>query len=655
MNGRGDVTETIIPSTYVEVRAEGLGSSAGTATGVVGVVGTAAGGPVDQAVQLSGPSAARDLFGAPDEFARPLGTEPLTLVRALELVYANGASSVIGVRVADQARATASFSIRSAGGATVATLTARYPGTEGNAIRVGVAPAEEPCDIEGEEHTTTFAALRHARVLPSAANRIRVVRGNSRRVDALEIVYRYVVEHERVVPDAADRYFLARAPVVSPSASPTVAAVNVITVTTTDGLSTSYGDGDILYGAGSGPSAGEVRLNDSTGEVTFAADGQPPAGARVEATYAMQAPEPKVGQVRLSVWDGAVDFAMPDAPRATDGDRLQAWYQVAAASCVAVRLERAGAVESYTVPDATVLAERVTAGSAMATARADGAHGAELPVVGVDGYFGTGANTAGANGEAAGPDDYRAGLAVLASQPADIVVLAGQDATAASTLLLDHLAETEQVDRACIGVLGAPGATVAEFLGHRIDSDRVILVAPGLRQADGVALPPAYTAAAVAGLLGSVPVQTSLTNKTLVVPGLAIDINRGEQAQLIRRNVLTVVDRQGFRVVKGMTAAGEGTPFSAIATRRIVDFAKYRARSAANPYLGRLNNDRVRSALKATLDALLTGMVQDEALTSYRLVVSATRAQEIAGEVAVTMTIQPTFSTEYIRVTMILS
>ena len=95
-------------------------------------------------------------------------------------------------------------------------------------------------------------------------------------------------------------------------------------------------------------------------------------------------------------------------------------------------------------------------------------------------------------------------------------------------------------------------------------------------------------------------------------------------------------------------------PDSAIPTRRIVDYAKYGVRSAANPYLGRLNNARVRGALKATLDAFLTGMVQDEALTGYTLDVTATRAQEIAGQVNVVMTIQPTFSIDFIRVVMTL-
>jgi hypothetical protein len=165
-------------------------------------------------------------------------------------------------------------------------------------------------------------------------------------------------------------------------------------------------------------------------------------------------------------------------------------------------------------------------------------------------------------------------------------------------------------------------------------------------------LPPAYAAAAITGLISSLPVQASLTNKPVNVPGLSIEANRGQQEQLIKRNVLTIVRKEGWRVAKGLTTQGEGQPFSAIPTRRIVDYAKYGVRSAANPYIGRLNNDRVRSALKATLDGFLTRMVLDEALTGYALDVSATRAQEIAGEVSVVMTLQPTFSVEYIRVVM---
>jgi hypothetical protein len=117
--------------------------------------------------------------------------------------------------------------------------------------------------------------------------------------------------------------------------------------------------------------------------------------------------------------------------------------------------------------------------------------------------------------------------------------------------------------------------------------------------------------------------------------------------------VLAIEKREGYRVVKGITTA-TNSAWHQITTRRIVDYAKYGVRSACNPYIGKLNNDRVRGAMKATLDAFLTRMVEDEALVSYELEVSATRAQEIAGEAIVTLVLRPTFSIDFIKVTMYL-
>ena len=71
-------------------------------------------------------------------------------------------------------------------------------------------------------------------------------------------------------------------------------------------------------------------------------------------------------------------------------------------------------------------------------------------------------------------------------------------------------------------------------------------------------------------------------------------------------------------------------------------------------YIGLLNNERVRSALAATLRSFLAGMVQDEMLESYDVSVTATRAEEIRGIVNVTMTLRPVFSIDFIQVTMFL-
>jgi hypothetical protein len=639
----------IIPGTYITVRSEGLISAGRIATGVVGVVGTAASGPVNVPVTLAGLSNAREIFGPPDSFQQPAdGSHPLTLMRALELVYGNGASSVMAVRAAGSTSASASFALQDAQGRTVATLTAATPGTWANELAVRVAPSDEDCPIADEPVDPPFTRLRYTRVVPSAQNRIRITRGATRRVENLIIIYGRVLTGIQVPADAQNRFFLPERRIEN------VAGVNEIRILASDGaLVRRHGDGAILYGAGGPPAAGEVRITPE-GELLFEAGEVPGAGQRVVATVAVGHDDPTNRQVLVRTWDGSLQFAAGQAPDPASGDTLTASYLVDRASCVRVTLALGTTtVERFVTPDGRVLAQLVSARSRLATAAADGANGHRTPAP-VESFFGTGSNTPGDSGADAGADDHARGLEQLANRIVNIVVLAGQDAARMGDTLLAHLNSTEDTDHERIGVIGAPGNDAAGFQGHSLASERLVLAAPGLRLRDGTTLPTGYAAAAVAGAISSLPVQGSLTNKTVNIPGLAVNLNRGEQEQLIRRNVLAVVDKEGFRIVKGVTTAGEGTPFSAIPTRRIVDFAKYGVRSAANSYLGRLNNERVRAALKATLDAFLTRMVQDEALTGYELEVNATRAQEIAGEVSVAMTLQPTFSIEYIRVTMIL-
>lgn len=643
------MSEQIIPGTYIDVRAEGLISAGRIATGIVGVVGTASAGPVGVPVTLSGYASARDNFGAPDDFDSPAdGANPLSLTRTLQQLYANGASSVIAVRVAKNTARAATFTVKDGSGHNVATLTALTPGTWGNEIQVTVGEAKAPCRITNERQTSGFAALGYHTVRPSPENRIQITRGDTRRVDALDIVYRFISRNEEVVANGSNQFFLANPKVAN------VPAVNELKVVNASGVTVrTYGAGAILYGAGGAPALNEIRVNNVTGQLTFEATQVPAAGQKVIATYGVDHDPPAAGEVLVTVWDGDLDFHSGEAPNQGNGDVLTASYLVEAEDAVEVTLAHGPVKESYTVADGRLLAARL-ATSNLARATADGTFGNQTPATGVTAYYGTGSNVRGANGADAGADEYAAGLDTLSNMLVNIVVLAGQDAETMGSVLIGHLNQTEETDFERIGVIGAAGQTVAEFLGHSVADDRVILVAPGIRAANGSRLPPAYAAAAVAGLISSLPVQSSLTNKTVNVAGLVLEANRGEQEQLIKRNVLSLVRKEGFRVVKGLTTEGEGAAFSSIPIRRIVDYAKYGVRSAANPYIGKLNNDRVRTALKATLDGFLTRMVQDESLTGYELEVSATRAQEIAGEVSVTMTLQPTFSIDYIRVTMTL-
>jgi hypothetical protein len=156
-------------------------------------------------------------------------------------------------------------------------------------------------------------------------------------------------------------------------------------------------------------------------------------------------------------------------------------------------------------------------------------------------------------------------------------------------------------------------------------------------------------------MLSAVDPEVSLTNKAPSVDGLEQRFSRPQLSQLVQSRVLVLEESRdrGIRVVKGITTA-TNTAWHQITTRRIVDYAIFGVRSAGRPFIGRLNNERVRGALRTSINSFLADMVTDEMLVSYELDVTATRDQEIRGIVQVTMVLRPVFSIDFIKVTIFL-
>jgi len=228
---------------------------------------------------------------------------------------------------------------------------------------------------------------------------------------------------------------------------------------------------------------------------------------------------------------------------------------------------------------------------------------------------------------------------------------------AVSVLGVVDTAETNGKD--IIAVYGSDKTTFGDIAGDVSGNKRFIMVTPGVRTYEvasdsTVTLPGNYTAAAMAGMLSSLAPHTSPTNKKFSnVTELEERFTYGQLKTLLQANVCPLEDRQGIRVVRGLTT--EGAAFSQITTRRIVDYGKAGARQASNPFIGRLNNIRVRKALQGAIDGFLTTMVVDEMLTEYSLEVKATRQDEIAGRAIVNIAMKPTFSIDFILVTFALS
>jgi hypothetical protein len=579
------MAEVILPGTYITVRDEGLISAGAVAAGNIGIVGTAAKGPVNTVCILGSFSEAREMFGDADPWPLTVDPQkpPLTLVRALQLIYNNGGRTVYAVRTAHQdAPKAATYVVRRRTQPQI-TLTAKTLGTAGNAMTIKITDAPDP------DKDKKAIELRSG--------------------DATE---------SYVVADAAD--FAAQVQ-QKPSQLVTVEA--------------------------SGTQKSSTWANTQGASFQGGVDAGPRA-----ATYVIQGQEPVVTLIAKTpgTWGNTITIKIAQAP---ESDKK------------AIELVCGVVKESYLVDDAQDLATQVKKKSHLVVAGepvSDAKSSTWSDTTAKDGAPFQG----GTNGEAATAQDYAASLARLEGEIVNIVVLAGQDANANMKATLEaHVKITEEIKRERIGIIGSNGTSTLSTITQvtaELDSPRIIYTAPGLKvsttdpdtdQAVQVTLPGAYTAAAVAGLISALPVQTSPTNKTLTIEGLSAEFSSSQLENLVTNRVLAVEKRNGYRIVKGITTA-TNSAWHQITTRRIVDYALYGVRSACDPYIGKLNNSRVRSAMKATLDAFLTRMVDSEALVGYKVDVSATRAQEIAGQAMVTMTIQPTFSIDYIMVTMYL-
>ncbi len=154
--------------------------------------------------------------------------------------------------------------------------------------------------------------------------------------------------------------------------------------------------------------------------------------------------------------------------------------------------------------------------------------------------FANGASTVYAvRADAETADSHGTALDALANQIVNIVLLAGQDASNKDMMakLTGHISATESILRERIAVTGCNGSVDVDAIkANKVvnDSGRVIYVAPGVKatrrnsatgQTTTEALTGAYAAAAFAGLLASIPVQVSPTNKLLNLSDLATSFN----------------------------------------------------------------------------------------------------------------------------------
>jgi hypothetical protein len=378
---------------------------------------------------------------------------------------------------------------------------------------------------------------------------------------------------------------------------------------------------------------------------------------------------PNSGQVKIDT--KTLTFFAGEEPvksAAGDGDKLFVTYALGADKSRKVTIKYRETSEIYTVADGKHLHDLVAVSVLVEPNNTGLDNPALLPAKSASAFeftlFGKAGNTPGTDGASAADTDYATGLDLLTKEPVHLVVAAGQGWKDVGNELASHVnnASTDLMKGERIAIVGTGKSENIVKDGHTLASDRIVLVAPGIKVTDSAATPPkevnlpgAYSAAVIAGMLSALDAHISLTNKPVPVGDLDIRWLADKLKRLVEDRVLVIEARagSGIRVVKGITT--DDGAFRQITTRRIVDFARYAVRSASQPYIGRLNNERVRAALQATVTSALQEMLDNEMLTAYTVEVTATRADEIKGIANVTIGLQPTFSIDFIKVTMILS
>ncbi len=134
--GSINTTALVVPDLYVQIVPPQNLVLNGVPTNVLGIVGTASWGPVNQPVTFATMADYASTFGPIVVRKYDMGTHVATAVQ-------QGASNFRGVRVTDGTDTAATYALFYAAGATPLQLTARYTGTLGNAVGVVLTPGSQ--------------------------------------------------------------------------------------------------------------------------------------------------------------------------------------------------------------------------------------------------------------------------------------------------------------------------------------------------------------------------------------------------------------------------------------------------------------------------------------------------------------------------------
>jgi hypothetical protein len=256
---------------------------------------------------------------------------------------------------------------------------------------------------------------------------------------------------------------------------------------------------------------------------------------------------------------------------------------------------------------------------------------------------------------------WRAAIDALAQEDAVDMVLAGLqgwrdtnlDGIAVQQALLGHAraqADNARPRIALGSIRPESNADVPAILDHagQVADRRFVLVAPA--GAEG----------AVAGLLGHLQYFMSPTFKTIASPGVPLHpYSDGELNRLLGPdgNVCVVLQRRGRGTICVKGIATDGFQISVV---RIADRCVREVKKIADRFIGELNNDEQRGALRQMIVATFTQMERDGALVpsvdgsspAFEVDVYASQNDAAAGIARIDIAVRPVRAIDYVYATI---
>jgi len=248
----------------------------------------------------------------------------------------------------------------------------------------------------------------------------------------------------------------------------------------------------------------------------------------------------------------------------------------------------------------------------------------------------------------------------------DILCIPGQSSDSDHTTMVGKINTRVNAEKKyCMYFTGVTAEEdIATQKARTSAGERLVLCSPAMfytptYQASQLTLDGSYLGCAVAGQVAARDVEVSVTRKEVSVEGIVIDsatkkyyYNNGEMDELLGAGITPISLISGsLKVARGVTRiTDKSSIYFEITIQRIVDTVKSQVQTKLDGFLGDPNLLRIRSTMAREVDGVLQQDKLDEVIVDYQpteVVVGAS-----PDTVLVSMWIQPTFSINFINVSL---